>query len=402
MQKSPATFVNSTIGTSVASLNADLHRPLLWSTAFVVAMVFSVIEPSLDPARTIPCWGSGSSVGAPSLTRVPFHSLQDSPNFAKSTSQQLAVFAFGLWGFGLLQQHTPPWVQRFSLTIWLLAALIGAGIVNFSGTDAAPEFIAPLSQAAWFAIGVFGIAREFKLRDLARLALIVTGWNLASGAIGEIATGVLQPESTSYRFAGGLSPDVQGINCVLLVLSALALARRSLRNLPLYAGLIALGMLFLFLTKSPQGCSALLMAVIVAAVLKQRDYLRPLVGIAIICICLPGVVETIELLKAMNWTESVGGTLLKHLPLLWPCSLLPVVLLAMWRAQQRFLATDDEGYRFAVVQIVVALIVSLTSTYYLMPSFGAAICAACLVRLAAEGSRARGAEGLWSRVEGSE
>ena len=377
MTNSPAGIVNSTTVASALPNNGSVRLALLWSTSLIVAVAFSVIEPGLQQART----ANPLALRTNSEAGHSVHNAEES----NLESKQLAFLAFGLWGFGLLLYQSPQLILRFAVTLWLVAAIAAAAMVNLACTNTAFASIAQFVETAGIVIGVLGLARQFSLRELARLTLVVASWHLACSVISEFAAGAFRPEISSYRFAGTLSPDIQGIHCALLVLSALALMRRSTRNLHLLVGLIGLGMLFLILTKSPTSCSAFLMAIIVTAALEQSGYLKWIVGFAAICIFIPPVVEMSELLRIEKLASNVGNESLLTWPVLGPCLLAPAALFALCGAQQRFQSTQDEGYRFLVAQIVIALMVTMTDTYYLTPSFGAFVCATSIARLVHEG-----------------
>lgn len=238
-----------------------------------------------------------------------------------------------------------------------------------------------LLQASCIALGMLFLVTQFTLREFAHVMLVATTWNLVSSIIVEIAAGTFRPELDGYRFAGILTPETQGIECALLVLSALTLVRRSTRNLHLLIGLIAFGILFLLLTKSLTSCSAFLMALTVTIVLQQNSYLKWMVGFGAICLLVPSIIETQELLQTTNWASLVGSESNGTSHLLGTCVLLPMAMFALWHAHRQFHLTRDEGYQFLIAQIVMALVVSLTSSYYITPSLGGAMCAASIARL---------------------
>ena len=137
-----------------------------------------------------------------------------------------------------------------------------------------------LVVAGCFAVGAFGIARQFSLRELLRMTLCITTAFLVIGVLAELAVGTFRPWSGGYRFAGSVHPNTQGVNLGMLCLSAFCLARSgSPRRVLLYA-LFAVGFAFLVLTKSRTSLGGLLIAMSPLWALKYSTRFKILTGTA--------------------------------------------------------------------------------------------------------------------------
>ncbi|HVC97158.1 MAG TPA: hypothetical protein VND64_25995, partial [Pirellulales bacterium] len=104
------------------------------------------------------------------------------------------------------------------------------------------------------------LAKHLSSRDALRLACAYAGLQLGLDIAVAVALGSFRPWESGYRFAGLLHPNHEAVNCALLFLSSIALARgaqqRGSSMVPgkqgcvAYRALAALAFVMLFLTKS--------------------------------------------------------------------------------------------------------------------------------------------------------
>ncbi len=102
----------------------------------------------------------------------------------------------------------------------------------------------------WFAATV--AAARYSLRELAQLAVLVTGTTLAMAIFNELRMQTMDPSAEIWRFAGLFHTVTMGWNCGLLALSAMFLLTgesRSSRRF-LFWFIIVVALIFLLLTKS--------------------------------------------------------------------------------------------------------------------------------------------------------
>lgn len=102
---------------------------------------------------------------------------------------------------------------------------------------------------------------QLTAKSLLTMALL----QAAASFVVELITGRFHPELPHYQFTGLSTADHQAFGCAVVVLSAVVLIQSARRDLPLYAGLIALGLLGLLLTKSLEVTLPFLLILIVAA-----------------------------------------------------------------------------------------------------------------------------------------
>jgi len=99
-------------------------------------------------------------------------------------------------------------------------------------------------------VAACGFSRFLRPRELCSLAMAVSLTFLVIGILTEIALGTFKPLSATYRFAGTVHPNTQGLYLATLCLSSSTLAASSKRSAFLLWGIFLFGMLFLILTKS--------------------------------------------------------------------------------------------------------------------------------------------------------
>jgi O-antigen ligase len=118
-----------------------------------------------------------------------------------------------------------------------------------------------LAVMVFCVLGMLGIGRQLSPRQWAALVLVITTTYLALGILAELAYGTFRPWAAGYRFAGTVHPNTQGAQLAFLCLSAFVLARSMPRG-PHLAGLVillAVGFIFLVLTKSRTSLAGLLL-----------------------------------------------------------------------------------------------------------------------------------------------
>lgn len=279
-------------------------------------------------------------------------------------------------------------------------------------------------------IGAVGISRRLSVRELVTLSLVISTSYLAIGIGTEIALGTLRPWVGGYRFAGTVHPNTQGLNLVVLCFSAYSLARDAHRHRLLLFCLFCVGFVFLLLTKSRTSCAGALLGLMTLWSLKASLRTQILAGLgcvaAVTAVALVNLLLATEatdnVAHAMLlgrteqsgsltgrlplWTElspyiserplhgygfesfwtadhvaAVSAALqwgiheahsayvetLLNLGLVGAMALLTSVLLATWRARQRYLTRREAGYDFFFALFVFALINSFTESGMVLP-----------------------------------
>lgn len=105
--------------------------------------------------------------------------------------------------------------------------------------------------------------RLIPISFLPSLAFFVTASYLLVGLIVEISLGTFRPISEGYRFAGTLHPNMQGVNCAMMLLSATTLAGSGKSRKAVFILAAFIGLLALCLTKSRTAFAAMFFALTV-------------------------------------------------------------------------------------------------------------------------------------------
>jgi len=112
-----------------------------------------------------------------------------------------------------------------------------------------------------FSLSAVATVRHFSINFLPFCALLATSTYLLLGVIMEISLGTFGPTSEGYRFAGTLHPNIQGVNCAIMLLSAAALGSTAKRLKAVFILAFCAAFLALILTKSRTSFGAALFGV---------------------------------------------------------------------------------------------------------------------------------------------
>ena len=143
------------------------------------------------------------------------------------------------------------WLILFYL-VWAFSSLVWA-------EDIALTF-RKLIVLAMLCLGALAVSKRFSLRDIIWFAFFSTSLYLIIGIIAEIALGTFHPFFVSYRFAGTLHPNSQGINCIVLLLAAVCLAGSTMRGHKFFLICALIALVFLVLTKSRTAFASAMLA----------------------------------------------------------------------------------------------------------------------------------------------
>jgi O-antigen ligase len=393
-------------------------RRHLWLAVVVVGVCFFVTEHELRMSLTESFSSSTDDLveltsGGNNARRLAFLSLAmlGAYYFRRPSNQQFC-FANGL-----------------ALLIMFYVAWCAASIVwSIDPPMALRRFIV----FAFCFIGAVGISRQLSVRELATLTLVVSASFLAIGIGAEIALGTFRPWAGGYRFAGTVHPNTQGLNLVMLCFSSYSLARDGKgKKLPLFC-LFCLGFVFLILTKSRTSCGGAVLGLVAMWSLKASLRTQLLTGLGVVGTVAAAVLVNLLLAIGVtdNLTNAMllgraeqSGSLTGRVPLwtelstyiserplhgygyesFWTADhvaavssalqwgiheahsayvetilsvgivgAIPViigVLIATWRARQRYLTTGETGYDFLFSLFLFALINSLTESGMVLPMF---------------------------------
>jgi O-antigen ligase len=100
----------------------------------------------------------------------------------------------------------------------------------------------------WFS--AFAVSIRFSYRDILYFAFIATAFCVIIGVLCEIALGTFTVIEAEYRFGGIVHPNIQALNCSVLLFSALSLSMASENKKWFFLMMSIVGLIFLVLTKS--------------------------------------------------------------------------------------------------------------------------------------------------------
>jgi exopolysaccharide production protein ExoQ len=166
-----------------------------------------------------------------------------------------------------------------------------------------------LMSFAILCVVAVAVVRRFSLRQIIVWTLFTTVLFLLVALALELVSGAFRPFVPGYRFSGTQHPNGEGVECGLLFLSAVALAKiEKLRRRQF--GVIALvGFIFLILTASRTSLTATLLAVAVFLVIGSSQRTRTVVVPALgICVCLLVLLVVTGLSKGLQSAALLGRT----------------------------------------------------------------------------------------------
>jgi exopolysaccharide production protein ExoQ len=180
-----------------------------------------------------------------------------------SIQGKIGFLGIGLFGiFGLLRK------DRGALSIkGLLGGLILFffiwSFLSIIWTDDIPLTIRKLGVLALLGLGALAFASRFSLREIVWFAFFSTAVYVFIGVVTELSFGTFSPWASGYQFSGTLHPNTQGINCSIMLISALYLARTSEGRRRLFFLIATLGaLIFLILTRSRTSFASAIIAII--------------------------------------------------------------------------------------------------------------------------------------------
>lgn len=171
--------------------------------------------------------------------------------------RRLAIFGLGAAGIASLLA-AGGYLLRIRGVMGMLIVFTAGWCAASALWAAEPGFaMRRLIATGCVAAAALALAKRLNPRELAAVALISAASLLALGILVEMALGTWHPWRGDYRFAGTLHPNNQGLNCALLVIAAVELARQIRPWRLAMSGMAVVGLIGLWLTKSRTPLAAL-------------------------------------------------------------------------------------------------------------------------------------------------
>lgn len=242
-----------------------------------------------------------------------------------NTIRRLAFL--GVAGFGLALAIRGG--QRVSIN-WPLAAAIGLVLawtaMSFLWADDPGMCLRRLIVLGCCAVGALGIAREFTMRELCLLTILILGSLALVGIAAEVRLGTFRPWAGDYRFSGTVHPNTQGPALAAVCLAALGLARQSPTQRLWYGAVFFAAFALLLLTKSRSSTAGLLLAL--GAVFAAQTSLRWKVAVGVVGVwsgCLlgwlvlaAGIDPIVEFRDALLLGRAAESETLSGRAFIWP------------------------------------------------------------------------------------
>lgn len=143
-----------------------------------------------------------------------------------------------------------------------LIAFIGWAFLSCLWAENVGLTVQRLTGFGILCIAASAVVRRLSLREIGFWTFFSTALFLLVGILAETWFGTFHPFVSGYRFAGSLGPNDQGVECGILVLSAVATADAEGRRRMLYISVGVLGLVFLFITGSRTAIAATLVTVV--------------------------------------------------------------------------------------------------------------------------------------------
>ena len=140
-----------------------------------------------------------------------------------SLGRQVALVSVGLFAIVRLIRDQANGRPRINGPLgWILLSFAVWAFMSLIWTEDVPLTLKRLGVFGILCITAVAVARRLSLREVILWTFLTTALFLAIGVFAELFFGTFRPFASGYRFAGTQHPNGQGIDCGLLILSAVA------------------------------------------------------------------------------------------------------------------------------------------------------------------------------------
>ena len=225
--------------------NVSDNRHLLWLAIVVIGVVFFFVAHNFQVSR--------------SADFAPWSEAGNTFEAGHNVLKGLALLSIGLLGaYYIIRKEGRPLQFAGWLPVLLLSYLawVAASVL---WSDDPWQSCRRLAVLLFCVFGAVGFARQLRPRDVAVMAVAITGMYFLVGLGTELALGTFRPWASGYRFAGTIHPNSQGANLTVFCLATFCLARSDTEWRAWLWTLFVVGLVLLLLTKSRTACAALAM-----------------------------------------------------------------------------------------------------------------------------------------------
>jgi exopolysaccharide production protein ExoQ len=225
-----------------------------------------------------------------------------------SLTRPIALLSLGLFAIVSLARRRANGRLRINGPLgWILLGFAAWAFLSLIWAEDVTLTLKRLVVFGILCIAAAAITRGFSLREIILWTLFATSLFLVIGVFAEVFFGTFRPFASGYRFAGTIHPNGEGIDCGLLLLSAVAAAHVEKQGRVLYWACGLLGLVFLILTQSRTAFAAVLVAFVAyfAAVSSKRTKIVVTSGLAM-ALWIPLVVGGGALLPELQAAVTLG------------------------------------------------------------------------------------------------
>jgi len=178
-----------------------------------------------------------------------------------SPTRRIALLSLGIYAIvSLIRPGATDRLRIRGSLGWILLGFVAWASVSAVWAEDPALTLRRLFGFGILCIAAVAVTRSLAIREIILWTVFSTTLFLAIGFSGEVLLGIFRPFASGYRFAGTLHPNGQGINCVLLVLSAVAAADMERDRQLMFRAFALVGFVFLILTGSRTSIAAAVLA----------------------------------------------------------------------------------------------------------------------------------------------
>lgn len=178
-----------------------------------------------------------------------------------SLPRRIAFLSLGVFGLiGITRKRFGNLRMQGTLP-WLLVLFAAWSMMSICWSIDMMLTVRRLFVFVIFCLSALAVVRLFPIHFLEICALFITSTYLLLGLSAEIALGTLNPLATGYRFAGTSHPNVQGMNCAIMLMASIALGGSAGRGRIGFWFCACVALIGLILTKSRTSFGGALLAV---------------------------------------------------------------------------------------------------------------------------------------------
>ncbi len=174
-------------------------------------------------------------------------------------TKALAYFALGAFGVISLMLQGRNRIKPDAILGTLVTFFVIWTLLSILWAENQSVTLNKIIQFAMLCAGALAVAHRFSDRDIIFFVVFSTGIYLLLGIGSEIALNTFRPWTPGYRFSGTCHPNGQGLNCALLLMASVFLAIRDEKHRLKFLVVALAASAFLILTKSRTPIAGLIM-----------------------------------------------------------------------------------------------------------------------------------------------